>query len=41
MDLEVVNTVESGHLGMQIDLNQLTADIEEAKLNWDEYPRAK
>jgi transcription initiation factor TFIID TATA-box-binding protein len=40
MDLEVVNTVGSGDLGIEIDLNQLTADLEEVEFDPDKYPGA-
>jgi transcription initiation factor TFIID TATA-box-binding protein len=40
MDLEVVNAVGSGDLRIEIDLNQLTADVEEVQFNPDKYPGA-
>lgn len=40
MDLEVVNAVGSGDLGIEIDLHQLTADIEEVEFDPDKYPGA-
>ncbi|MFC7078184.1 TATA-box-binding protein [Haloarcula halophila] len=40
MDLEVVNAVGSGDLGIEIDLNRLTADFEEVEFDPDKYPGA-
>lgn len=40
MDLEVVNAVGSGDLGIEIDLTQLTADVEEVEFDPDKYPGA-
>jgi len=40
MDLEVVNTVESGDLEIEIDLNQLSADMEEVEFDPDKYQSA-
>jgi transcription initiation factor TFIID TATA-box-binding protein len=40
MDLEVVNAVGSGDLGIEIDLHQLTADVEEVEFDPDKYPGA-
>lgn len=40
MDLEVVNAVGSGDLGIEIDLNQLTADVEGAEFDPHKYPGA-
>jgi transcription initiation factor TFIID TATA-box-binding protein len=40
MGLKIVNAVGSGDLGIEIDLNQLTVDIEEAEFDPDKYPGA-
>lgn len=40
MDLEVVNAVGSGDLGIEIDLNQLTADVEKVEFDPYKYPGA-
>ena len=40
MDLEIVNAVGSGDLGIEIDLHQLTADVEEVEFDPDKYPGA-
>jgi transcription initiation factor TFIID TATA-box-binding protein len=40
MDLEVVNAVGSGDLGIEIDLNQLKADVREVEFDPDKYPGA-
>ena len=40
MDLEVVNAIGSGDLGIEIDLNQLAGDVEEVEFNPNNYPGA-
>ena len=40
MDLKVVNTVGSGDLGIEIDLNQLTFAIDEVEFDPNKYPGA-
>lgn len=40
MKLEVVNAVGSGDLGIEIDLNQLSADIGDVEFDPDQYPGA-
>ncbi len=40
MDLKVVNAVGSGDLGIEIDLNQIAADIDRIEFDPDKYPGA-
>ena len=40
MSLEVVNAVGSGDLGIEIDLNQLRADIRDVEFDPNKYPGA-
>lgn len=40
MDLEIVNAVGSGDLGIEIDLHQLTADVGEVEFDPDKYTGA-
>jgi len=40
MDLEVVNAVGSGDLGIEIDLSELSSEMEEVEFDPDKYPGA-
>ncbi|SFR53515.1 TATA-box-binding protein [Halogeometricum limi] len=40
MNLEVVNAVGSGDLGIEIDLNRLATDVKEVEFDPDKYPGA-
>ena len=40
MDLEVVNAVGSGDLGIEIDLNRLASDVKEVEFDPDKHPGA-
>jgi transcription initiation factor TFIID TATA-box-binding protein len=40
MDLEVVNAVGSGDLGIEIDLNRLATDVKEVEFDPGKYPGA-
>jgi transcription initiation factor TFIID TATA-box-binding protein len=40
MNLEIVNAVGSGDLGIEIDLDRLSSEIEEVEFDPDKYPGA-